>query len=84
MAKKHIRGKKKVISLNFAHLLVLVFMVVILIVVLNYTGTTQKVVRNVNNLIKNNSSQGNVGKDDEASVSVHKSIISHHYSSCCW
>ena len=68
MAKKHIRGKKKVISLNFAHLLVLVFMVVILIVVLNYTGTTQKVVRNVNNLIKNNSSQGNVGKDDEASV----------------
>ena len=68
MDKKHIKEKKKVISLNLAHLLVLIFMVVVLIAVLNYTGTTQKVMKNVNGIIKNNSSQENIGKDDNSVI----------------
>ena len=68
MDKKHIKEKKKAISLNLAHLLVLIFMVVVLIAVLNYTGTTQKVMKNVNGIIKNNSSQENIGKDDNSVI----------------
>lgn len=68
MDKKHIKEKKKVISLNFVHLLVLIFMVVVLIAVLNYTGTTQKVMKNVNGIIKNNSSQENIGKDENSVI----------------